>query len=32
VVFEAYAEAPDEPGKRYDAYRVARYLDGRQDG
>lgn len=27
VVFEAYAEAPSEPGKSYQAYRVVRTLD-----
>ena len=27
VVFEAYAEAPTEPNREYDAYRVARYFD-----
>lgn len=30
VVFEAYAEPPTTPGKSYDAYRVARFLDPRQ--
>lgn len=29
VVFEAYAVPPTEPGKTYDAYRTARFLDGR---
>lgn len=27
VVFEAYAEAPTEPGKSYEAYRKVRFLD-----
>jgi hypothetical protein len=27
VVFEAYTEPPTAPGKRYDAYRMVRYLD-----
>jgi hypothetical protein len=27
VVFEAYAEAPTEPGREYEAYRIARYFD-----
>lgn len=27
VVFEAYAEVPDEPGQSYQAFRVVRYLD-----
>lgn len=27
VVFEAYAEAPTEPNREYDAYRIARYFD-----
>jgi hypothetical protein len=27
IVLEAYAEAPSEPGKSYEAYRVVRYLD-----
>lgn len=30
VVFEAYAEAPDEPGKSYEAFRKVRYLDPSQ--
>jgi hypothetical protein len=34
VVFEAYAEAPSEPNREYDAYRIARYFDAskRPDG
>ncbi len=27
VVFEAYAEVPNEPGQSYQAYRVVRFLD-----
>ncbi len=27
VVFEAYARAPDEPGKDYEAFRLVRYFD-----
>jgi hypothetical protein len=27
VVFEAYAEAPTEGGREYEAYRIARYFD-----
>jgi hypothetical protein len=27
VVFEAYAEPPTEPGRSYDGYRLARFLD-----
>jgi len=27
VVFEAYADVPNEPGKSYQAYRVVRYFD-----
>ncbi len=27
IVFEAYAQAPDEPGKDYQAYRLVRYFD-----
>jgi hypothetical protein len=27
VVFEAYAQAPSEAGRSYDAYRLARFLD-----
>lgn len=31
VVFEAYAQKPTEPGKQYEAYRIARFFDRSRD-
>lgn len=31
VVFEAYAERPTEPGRQYEAYRIARFFDASRD-